>query len=106
MPTLFKDKVEVPPFFLSIIIYGKSLHNCLIDLGDSCNVMPLLIARRLGLTPQSSNIIVIKLDKIEVKVIGMLKDVYIQLTIDPQIQDIIEIHAVGITDSYRLLLSK
>ena len=27
MPTMFKDKVEVPPFFLSIRIYGKNLHN-------------------------------------------------------------------------------
>ena len=31
MPTMFKDKVEVPPFLLSIRIYGKNLHNCLID---------------------------------------------------------------------------
>ena len=31
MPTMFKDKVEVPPFFLSINIYGKNFHNFLID---------------------------------------------------------------------------
>ena len=41
MPTIFKDKVEVAPFFLSIRIYGKNLHNFLIDLGASYNVMPL-----------------------------------------------------------------
>ena len=51
MPTMFKDKVEVPPFFLSIKIYGKNLHNCLINLGASCNVMPLSIAQRLVVTP-------------------------------------------------------
>ena len=47
MPTMFKDKVEVPPFSLSIKIYGKNLHNCLIDLGASCNIMPLSIVQRL-----------------------------------------------------------
>ena len=55
MPTMFKDKVDVPPFFLSIRIYGKNLHNFLIDSGASCNIMPLLIAQRLGVNPQPSN---------------------------------------------------
>ena len=59
MPTMFKDKVEVPPFFLSIRIYRKNLHNCLIDLGASCNIMPLSIAQRLGVSPQPSNWVVI-----------------------------------------------
>ena len=55
MPTMFKDKVEVPPFLLRIRIYGKNLHNCLIDSGASCNVIPLSIAQRLGVNPQPSN---------------------------------------------------
>ena len=59
MPTMFKDKIEIPPFLLSIRIYGKNLHNCLIDLGASCNVMPFSIAQRLGVTPQQSNRVVI-----------------------------------------------
>ena len=55
MPTMFKDKAKVPTFFLSIKIYGENLHNCLIDSGASCNVMPLSIAKRLGVNPQPSN---------------------------------------------------
>ena len=51
MPTMFKDKVEVPPFFLSIRIFGKNLHNCLIDSRASHNVMPLLIVQGLGVNP-------------------------------------------------------
>ena len=77
MPTMFKDKVEVPLFLLGIRIYGKNLHNCLIDSGASCNVMPLSITQRLGVNPQPSNRVVIQFDKIEVKVIGVLKDVWI-----------------------------
>lgn len=59
IPTMFKEKVEVPPFLLTIGIYGRNLHNCLIDLGASCNVMPLPIAQRLGVNPQPSNRVVI-----------------------------------------------
>ena len=70
---------------LSIRIYGKNIHNCLIDLGVSCNVIPLSIAQRLGVNPQPSNQVVIQLDKMKVKVIGVLKDVQIQLAVDPQI---------------------
>ena len=63
MPTMFKDKTKIPPFLLSIRIFRKNLHNCLIDLGASCNVMPFSIAQRLGVTPQPSNRVVIQLDK-------------------------------------------
>ena len=77
MPTMFKDKVEMPSFLLSIRIYGNNLHNFLIDLEASCNVMPLLIAQSLGFTPQSSNQVVIQLNKTEVKFIGVLKDAQI-----------------------------
>ena len=75
MPTMFKDKTEVPLFFLSIRIYGKNLHKCLIDLEASCNIIPLLIAQRLGVIPEPSNRVVIQLDKTKVKAFGVLKDV-------------------------------
>ena len=68
--------------------------------------MPLSIAQMLIVNPQPSNQVVIQLDKIQVKVIGVLKDVRIQLTIDPWIQDIIDIHVVDIPESYGLLLSR
>ena len=86
IPTMFKDKVELPLFLLSIRIYGKNIHNCIINLGASFNVIPLSIAQSLGVIPQPSNQIVIQLDKTEVKVIGVLKDVRIQLTIDQEFQ--------------------
>ena len=55
MVTMIKDKVEVLPFLLSIRIYGKNIHNFLIDSRASCNVMPLSIAQMLGVNPQPSN---------------------------------------------------
>ena len=106
MPTMFKDKLEVPPFLLSICIFGKNLHNCLIDSGASCNVMLLTIYQRLGAVPQPMSRVVIQLDKTKVKVIGILKDVCIQLTTNPKIQDIIDIHVVDIPEMYGMLLSR
>ncbi len=106
MPTMFKDKIEVPPFLLSIWIYGRNLHNYLIDSRASYNVMPLSISQMLGAIPQPTSRVVIQLDKIEVKVIDVLKDVRIQLTTDPRIQDIIDIHVINIPKMYGMLLSR
>ena len=63
-------------------------------------------SQRLGAVPQPTSRVVIQLDKIEVKVIGVLKYVHIQLIIDPRIQDIIDIHVVEILEIYEMLLTK
>ena len=69
--------------------------------------MPLLISQRLGVTPKHKNQIVIQLNKmVQVKVIGVLKDVPIQLTTDHGIKDIINIHLVDSPGTYNMLLSK
>ena len=106
MPTMFKDRLEVSPFLLSICIFGKNLHNILIGLGASCNVMPLSISQSLEVVPQPTSRVVIQLDKEEVKVISVLKDVCIQLTTNPRIQDIIDIHVVNILEMYGMLLNR
>ena len=65
-----------------------------------------MISQRLGVVPQPMSRVVIQLDKTMVKVIGVLKDVHIQLTIEPKIQDIIDTHVVDILEMYRMLLSR
>ena len=82
------------------------MHNFLIDFGASCNVIRLIISQRLGVVPQPISRVVIQLDKIEFKVISMLKDVCIQLTTYHKIQDIIEIHVADIHEMYEMLLSE
>lgn len=39
----YRGKDEPAPFLLSIRIFGKMLHNCLMDSGASSNVMPLVV---------------------------------------------------------------
>lgn len=73
------NAIKNPPFLLRLKICGKNLHNYLVDLGASGNIMPYSICQKLSLNPMRANNKVVQLDKTEVNVIGELKDVYIQL---------------------------
>ena len=42
-------KVRPPPFYVSLIIGGKLVHNCMIDLGANSSVMPRCVADALGM---------------------------------------------------------
>lgn len=53
--TLYKGKTGTPPFLLTLRIFRKKLHNCLLDYGASGNIMPVLICRKLGLSPLQKN---------------------------------------------------
>ena len=39
----------IDPFFLSLIIKGKTIKNCMIDLGASNTIMPFKVMEVLGL---------------------------------------------------------
>lgn len=79
MSTMFKDRVEVPLFLLSLKIFDKNFYNCLIDSGASCNMIPFSICQKLGMNPEVTNRVMIQLNKTKVRVIGVLKDTCIQL---------------------------
>ena len=72
----YQGKDEPAPFLLLVRIFGKLLHNCLIDSGASSNVMPLAICRKLGITPLGSNKKVTQLDKTEESVVGELHNIH------------------------------
>ncbi len=42
-------KVRPPPLFVSLIIGGKLVHNCMIDSGASSSVMPRCVADVVGM---------------------------------------------------------
>lgn len=100
------DAIENPPFLLRLKIYGKNLHNWLVDSGAFGNVMPYSICQKLGLNPVHANSKIVELDKIEVNVIGELKVVYIQLSVDPHISHYINIEMVDIIEVYGMLLNR
>ena len=40
---------DIDPFFLNLVIKGKTLKNCMIDLGASNTIMPFKVMEALGL---------------------------------------------------------
>jgi hypothetical protein len=58
-----KRKPFVPPFLLMFEVFNRNLHNCLVDLGASSNIMPLSICRKLNAIPLQRDKHVIQLDR-------------------------------------------
>jgi hypothetical protein len=49
-----KGKPFVPLFLLMFEVFNMNLHNCLVDLGASSNIMPLSIFKTLNVVPLKS----------------------------------------------------
>ena len=84
-------KVRPPPFYVSLIIGGKLVHNCMIDSGASSSVMPRCVANALGMKYEPIVRDVLQLDGSTVKTIGILRNVEMALHACPgctMIQDI------------------
>jgi ribonuclease HI len=101
-----KEKPFVLPFLLTFEVFNKSLHNCLVDLGASFNVMPLSICKKLNAVLLKSDKHVIQLDRTQVKVMGELKDVMIRIATHPKFVQVIDIIVVDIPEAYGLLLRR
>jgi len=101
-----KGKPFVPPFLLTFEVFDRNLHNCLVDLGTSSNVMPLSIWKKLNVVPLKSDKHVIQLDRTQVKVMRELKYVIIIIVMHPKFVKVIVIIVVDIPEFYGLLLSR
>lgn len=82
------------------------MHNSLVDSRAQKNIMPIGVWKKLQIPLSDSPRKVTKLEKTEVKVIGMLKDVHIQIASKPRIQQRIDVQVVEITNTYGMLLSR
>jgi hypothetical protein len=91
-----KGKPFVPPFLLTFEVFNRNLHNCLVDSGESSNVMPLSMCKKLNVVPLKSDKHVIQLDKTQVKFMGELKDVMIRMETHPKFFQVIDIIVVYI----------
>lgn len=67
------------PFYVSLIIGDKLVHNCMRDSGASNFIMPRCIADLLGIKYESMVRDVIQLDGSYVKIVGILKNVEMAL---------------------------
>ena len=49
-----KSKYKTPPFLLNFEIFNHNVHNFLVDSGESVNVMPLSVCKRINGQPKPS----------------------------------------------------
>jgi hypothetical protein len=101
-----KGKNFVPLFLLTFKVFNRNLHNYLVNLGSSSNVIPLSICKKPNTIPLKSDKHVIQLDRTQVKVMGELKYVMMRIETHPKFVKVIDIIVVDIPKSYGLLLSR
>ena len=68
-------KVRPPPFYVSLIIGDKLIHNCMIDSRASSSVMPRCVVDALEMKYEPIVRDVLYLDGSTVKTVGILRNV-------------------------------
>jgi hypothetical protein len=84
--TTLSTRKNVPPFLLTFEIFNRNVHNCMIDSGESSNVMPWSVCQKINAEVEPSNLKIIQLNRTNVKFIGELKNVLIRLSSNPKVQ--------------------
>jgi hypothetical protein len=99
-------KVRPHPFDVSLIIGGKIVHNCMIDLGGSSSVMPRCVADALGMKYEPIVRGLLQLDGSTVKTVGVIKNVEMALHACPSCTRIQEISVVEVKPNFSIYLSR
>jgi hypothetical protein len=68
-----------PPFYTSLNIHDKVLHNCLMDSGASHNLMPKIVMEELGLEVTKAYHDLYSFDSRRVQCLGVIKDLVVSL---------------------------
>jgi hypothetical protein len=111
MPTIVlgqmvEDRDErCQPFYVSLNIHEKTLHNYLLDSGTSHNLMPKEVMDELGLDITKTYHDIFSFDSRKVKCLGMIKDLAITLTQAPMKTMVMDIVVADIPPKFGCLLS-
>jgi hypothetical protein len=95
----------VPPFYISMNIHDKTLHNTMLDFGDSHNLMPKAVIEKLGLDISRPYKDLYSFDSKKVKCIGLIKDLCITLAQIPTKSMVMDIVVANVPLKYGMLLS-
>lgn len=109
-PTIFlgqsannKDE-NVPPFYVSLNIHDKILHNCLLDPRASHNLMPKVVMDKLGLDITKPYHDLYTFDSSRVKCLGVIEDFLVSLTQLPMKSVLMDVVVADIDPKFGLLL--
>jgi hypothetical protein len=96
----------IAPFYITLNVHDRLLHNCMLDFGASHNVMPKTIMDRLGLEITRPYGDLYSFDSRRVKCMGMIKDLVVTLAHVPVKSVLMDVVIAYIHPKYGLLLSK
>jgi hypothetical protein len=100
------DNGVVAPFYISLNIHDSILHNAMLDLGSSHNLMPKAVMETLGHEVTRTYKDLHSFDSNKVKCIGLIKDLSITLAQIPTKSMVMDIVVVDIPPKYSMLLSR
>lgn len=95
-----------PPFYISLNIHDKTLHNCLLDSGASHNLMPKAVMEELGLQVTKTYRDLFSFDSNRVKCHGLIKDLAVTLAHAPMKTTLMDIVVADIPPKFGCLLSR
>ena len=110
---MFGPKIEgeyqegtVSPFYVSLNIQDKILHNAMLDSGASHNLMPKEIMENLGLEVTQPSKDLYSFDSSRVKCLGLIKNLCFSLTQLSEKNLVMDVVVVDIPPKYGMLLSR
>ena len=95
-----------PPFYISLNVHEKTLHNCLLDFGAPHNLMSKLVMEGLGLEITRSYHDLFSFDSRKVKCLEFIKDLTITLSSTPMKTMIMDVVVADIPPKFGCLLSR
>jgi hypothetical protein len=100
------DSNEVPPFYVSLKIHDMTLHNAMLDLGASHNLMPKVVMDQLGLDITRNYKDLFSFDSRKVKCLGLIKDLVVSLSQILAKNMVMYVVVVDIPPKFGMLLSR
>jgi hypothetical protein len=95
-----------PPFYISLNIHDKILHNLFLDSGVPHNLMPKAVMDELGLDVTKPYHDLFSFDSRKVICLGLIKDLVINLSQLPMRDMVMDVLVADIPPKFGLLLSR
>ena len=97
---------RIPPFYISLNIHDKILHNAMLDFGASHNLMPYSVMEKLNLDITRPYKDMFSFDSSQVKCVRLIKDLCVSLVQYPAKTILMDIVVADIPPKYGTLLSR
>jgi hypothetical protein len=100
------ENEEVSPFYVSLKIHDMTLHNAMLDLGASHNLMPKVVMDQLGRNVTRPYKDMFSFDSRKVKCLGLMKNLMVYLAQIPAKNMVMDVVVIDIPPKFGMLLSR